>query len=311
MPWIYLLPDQRSVEATPDETILQVSLRAGIPHTHVCGGNARCSTCRVLILEGLAHCTPRNTEEQGLASSLRFTPDIRLACQTRVTADVRLRRLVLDAEDVELTSQLDAAARTPSAVGQEKRMTVLFADIRGFTAFAEALPPYDVVHVLNRYFDLMGNVISRHGGEIDNYMGDGLMALFSAEESAAATLESVKAGLEMFEAVEHLKSYLLPLYGRVFEISIGIHAGDVVVGALGAPGRRRVTAIGDAVNIASRIESATRAVGAKFLISADTWAQVSEHIQVRRRVRVPLPGKSVDYDLCEVTGLRGGNARQT
>lgn len=155
-----LLPDHRSVEATPDETILQVSLQAGIPHTHICGGNARCSTCRVLILEGLAHCTPRNSEEQVLASSLHFSPDIRLACQTRVTADVELRRLVLDAEDVDLTSQLGAAARTSSAVGQEKRMTVLFADIRGFTAFAEALPPYDVVHVLNRYFDLMGDVNS-------------------------------------------------------------------------------------------------------------------------------------------------------
>jgi adenylate cyclase len=260
-----------------------------------------------LILEGLAHCTPRNTEEQALAGSLRFSPDIRLACQTRVTDDVKLRRLVLDAEDVELTSQLGAAAGTPSAVGQEKCMTVLFADIRGFTAFAEVLPPYDVVHVLNRYFDLMGDVIRRHGGEIDNYMGDGLMELFGMEDSAAATLEAVKAGLEMFEAVERLKSCLLPLYGRAFEISIGIHAGDVVVGALGAPGTRRVTAIGDAVNIASRIESATRAVGARFLISAVTYARVSEHIEVGRRVRVPLPGKSVDYDLCEIVGLREAN----
>ena len=83
MAHISYLPDDQDVDIRPTETILQASLRAGIPHTHVCGGEARCSTCRVLIVEGLEHCGPRNAREQALATRLGFDAAIRLACQTR------------------------------------------------------------------------------------------------------------------------------------------------------------------------------------------------------------------------------------
>ena len=80
MPTVFYILEKQAVEADPAETILQVSLRAGIPHAHACGGNARCSTCRVVILEGLEYCVARNDSEQKLADRLHFTPDIRLAC---------------------------------------------------------------------------------------------------------------------------------------------------------------------------------------------------------------------------------------
>jgi adenylate cyclase len=126
---ISYLPDERKLEIQPAETILQASLRAGIPHTHVCGGKARCSTCRVLILEGLEHCDSRNPREQALATRLGFDPAIRLACQTTITGDVSLRRLVLDDEDVALTSQLGAEA-TPGIVGQEQRLAIEVIGVR-------------------------------------------------------------------------------------------------------------------------------------------------------------------------------------
>src|SRR4030095_6025833 len=192
---VYIL-DKRTVEIDSSETILQVSLRVGIPHAHACGGNARCSTCRVLILEGLENCDPRNLKEQELADRLHFSSDIRLACQTTISDQVTVRRLVLDDEDLHLTDQRTAVSSV-SSVGEEKQLAVLFADIRGFTPFAEALPAYDVVHVLNRYFHEMGQVINRNGGHIDNYMGDGLMALFGMEDSTGAAMQAVKAGHEM------------------------------------------------------------------------------------------------------------------
>src|SRR6266508_2853639 len=99
MAQIRYLPDERDVEAGQEETILATSLRCGIMHTHVCGGNARCSTCRVLILEGLENCPPRNEKEQKMADRRNFSPTVRLACQTTVTGDVVLRRLVLDDDD--------------------------------------------------------------------------------------------------------------------------------------------------------------------------------------------------------------------
>lgn len=109
---ITYMPDQREVEAETSETILHASLRAGIPHTHACGGKARCSTCRVVIEEGLEHCCSRNAKEQRLADRLHFASEIRLACQTTVSGDVRLRRVVWDAVDEALTSQLRRGVAT-------------------------------------------------------------------------------------------------------------------------------------------------------------------------------------------------------
>ena len=302
MPRIHYLPDEKEVEADPVETILQVSLRAEIPHTHVCGGHARCSTCRVLIVEGIEHCAPRNSKEQLMAERLAFGPIIRLACQTTLTGNVKLRRLVLDDEDTALVDQSKPGA-TVSSVGDEKRIAILFADIRGFTPFAELLPPYDVIHVLNRYFQQMSHVIDRFGGYIDNYMGDGLMALFGVENPDGAALRAVRAGLEMLEALERLKPYLQTVYGRSFEIGIGVHYGEVVVGTVGAMNRQRVTAIGDAVNLASRIEAANKLAGTKFLISEQTYKQVTGRAHVNQALRLSLPGKSGQYTLFEVVGI--------
>ncbi|HTG17358.1 MAG TPA: adenylate/guanylate cyclase domain-containing protein [Blastocatellia bacterium] len=302
MPSVSYQIEKKRIEAEERETILQVSLRSGISHAHACGGHARCSTCRILIVEGVDHCAPRNEKEQALAERLHFTPDIRLACQTTISDDVKVRRLVIDEEDLQLANQLTRGA-VLSAVGEEKKLAVLFSDIRGFTPFAEALPPYDVVHVLNRYFHQMGRVITSFGGNIDNYAGDGLMALFGMNDSVEAPLHAVKAGLGMLEAVERLRPYLEAIHCKSFQIGIGIHYGEVVVGEIGAENLKRVTAIGDAVNLASRIESANKQSGTRLLISEETYNEVKGRVNVGRTIRISLPGKSGEYSLYEVTGL--------
>lgn len=302
MPSVSYVIEKREVEADLDETILHVSLTSGIPHAHACGGNARCSTCRVLITEGLDHCAPRNEKEQMLAGRLHFSSDVRLACQTTINGDVTLRRLVLDEEDLLLTNQL-ARGAVVSAVGEEKKLAILFSDIRGFTPFAEALPPYDVVHVLNRYFHQMGQVITRFGGCIDNYAGDGLMALFGMNDPAEAPLQAVRAGLGMLEAVERLRPYLENIHSKSFQIGIGIHYGETVVGEIGAENLKRVTAIGDAVNLASRIESANKQAGTRLLISEVTYNELKDRVSVGRTIRIGLPGKTGEYTLYEVIAL--------
>ena len=280
MPRIEILPDGMEAEASEQETILQALLRRGVPQAHVCGGKARCSTCRLLVLEGLENCSPRQAKEQRIAERLHFPPNIRLACQTHVSGPVKIRRLILDEEDLELSSLLvleDHAA----TVGVEKGIFILFADIQGFTAFAEALMPYDVVHVLNRYFNLMGKVIRHYQGYINAYMGDGLMALFETADPAAGADQAIRAGLDMLAEVEKLRPYLQDLYNRSFDIRIGLHYGQVVTGALGASGDRKETVIGDAVNVASRIESANKDAGTRFLISEVIYRLVPDKIQSR------------------------------
>lgn len=304
MTHIYYHPDEKEVQPAAQETILKASLRSGIPHTHVCGGNARCSTCRVMIVDGLEYCGPRNEKEQLIANRLHFQPNIRLACQTQIQGPVKLRRLVLDDEDIELVNRMRVSSES-SVVGMEKQIAILFSDIRGFTSFSESLPPYDVIHTLNRYFHQVGEAISAYGGVINNYMGDGIMALFGLDDDPEAPLNAVKAGLGMLEVVEQsTKPYMEAIYGNFFEIGIGIHYGNVVVGTIGARDHKTETAIGDAVNFASRIESANKAAGTNLLISDNTYTRIKDAIIVGRTTRVMVKGKTGEHMLYEVVGLQ-------
>jgi adenylate cyclase len=304
MPEIHYLPDDRAIEIYDDDIILEASLRAGIPHTHACGGSARCSTCRVLIVEGLEFCSPRNSAEDELAKKLRLEPEIRLACQTQVAGGkVILRRLAIDSEDLETFNDEIAGNLISAPVGKEKKIAILFADIRGFTAFAEPLLPYDVIYILNRYFQKMGYAINRNGGMINNYMGDGFMALFGLENSEKAAEQAVRAGVDMLEELEKLNPYFETLYRHRLRIGIGIHCGLAVVGNLGAKKNQTVTAIGDAVNFASRIEAANKQVGTSLLISEQTYEEIKDLAIVKQCVSVKIPGKSGEYPLYEVVGM--------
>lgn len=303
MPTLRFLPDGADVPADEGETLLSAALRASIPHTRVCGGAGRCSTCRVLVLEGLENLTPCTPAERAMAGRLGFDRTIRLACQTRATGNVTLRRLVLDSEDAQLASQLgpDASA---GPVGEEKALAILFCDIRGFTPFAESLLPYDVIHVLNRFFHHMETAIRRHGGVISNYMGDGLMAYFEGETPADTALRAVRAGLDMLTEMDSVNPYLQNTYRETLRIGIGVHYGEVVLGAI-SRSSRRATAIGDAVNLASRIESANKETGTCFLISEETYAHVEHAVRVKAHPSLTFKGKRGTHTLYEIIGLKG------
>jgi adenylate cyclase len=303
MPLIYYLPDRKTIEAGDGETLLQAALRAKIPHTNVCGGFARCSTCRVSVIEGQEHCSPRTPEEQAIADMLHFPATVRLACQTVPRGTVKVRRLLEELEDIDFDT-LFIEGTEACAIGEEKDILILFSDIQGFTPFAENLLPYDVIYCLNLHFRQMGEIVASHGGRIDNYMGDGFMALFEAEAPEAGALQAVRAGLVMLKKVEELGPYLEELYHHSFKIRLGLHYGKVVAGNLGHPGHKKKTVVGDAVNLASRIETANKKAGTSFLISEDTYALVKDQVQVGKRAHVTLPGKTGKYRLYEVTGLK-------
>lgn len=307
MPTIRFLPDDVEVQTQTGETVLAAALRAGIPHQHLCGGHARCSTCRIEIQQGVDDCTPMTDAERRIAQPLRFHPALRLACQTVAEGSITVRRLVLDEQDAKLVDQRPRiSSEGVSAAGEERELAILFADIRGFTTFSESLPPYDVVHVLNKYFHAVGQPIEQHGGYIDNYMGDGLMALFGLqdEKQDSPVLRALQAALGMLAAVDRLKPYLRAAFDQSFEIGIGIHYGNAVVGSVGAIGHERVTAIGDAVNLASRIESANKLFGTRLLLSADAYAQVAQRANVGGAHETALPGKSGIHRLYEILGSR-------
>jgi adenylate cyclase len=149
----------------------------------------------------------------------------------------------------------------------------------------------------------VGRVITGHGGRIDTYMGDGFMALFECEDPGRDSLKAVRAGLDLLAAVDNFQPYLQELFQQSFQVRLGLHFGQVVAGRLGVPGNKKMTVLGDAVNLASRIETANKQAGTQFLISEDTYALVEGRVRVGRSIRVTLPGKSGKYSLYEVTGL--------
>jgi adenylate cyclase len=228
---------------------------------------------------------------------------IRLACQTQVTGPAWARRLVLDDEDEELAveSMSDPVAEP---AGEERNVAILFVDIRGFTAFAERLLPYDVIHALNRYYHQVGRIVSRYGGVIDNYMGDGILAVFGLEETERVVSRALQAGLDMLQALEAMKPYFQALHGRSFDIGIGLHYGEVVVGSIGWGAQKRRTVVGDAVNFASRVEAANKTVGTHFLISEDAYRRAGHEVEVNQCPPWEIRGKTGVYQLYEVVGAK-------
>ena len=299
MPSILALPDNRQFEILPGETILAADLRQGIAHVHACGGNARCSTCRVVVLEGLEHLTPRNEQEQALATRINLPETVRLACQTTVAdGSVRFRRPVIDELDIQLTQQ--ALRHADQRLGEEKRLAILFSDIEDYTVFAEALPAYDVIHVLNRFFELMSEVVRAHRGRIIDYIGDGLMVVFGLESETTAAADAVAAARAMLQAIERKNPYLRNMYGYSFRVRIGIHYGEVVVGHLGGAELRKLAVIGDTVNVAARIEAANKDCGTTLLVSQAVVDELGDALPVRQGFLAPLKGKKGLHRLYEV-----------
>ncbi len=300
MPTVEFEREHSVVAAEAGQTVLEVARGAGIPHASACGGRGRCSTCRVMVLEHPENLAPPNETEQKLARAKGFDASIRVACQAQVLGDVKVRRLVLDDGDIRLATR--GREQTP---GRDRQLAVLFSDIRDFTSFTERQLAYDVVHILSRYFLHMGEPVLRHGGYIDKYMGDGLMALFGLDRGtpAEACRDAVAAGLDMLVALDEFNDYLRRYFDTSFRIGVGIHFGSVIVGEIGHPQKASFTAIGDAVNVASRVESATKEMVAPLLVSAAVRRHLGAQAIYGRSGRLNLKGKSGEHDLYEVTGL--------
>lgn len=302
MPDLQSHPDNLTFSCSEGETLLEAALRAGLPMAHACGGHGKCSTCRVWVMEGAAQCPDRNATEARLASQLGLDPSIRLACQLRPQDRIAFRRLVLDETDMALASQL--GGRKPAKAGELREIAVFFSDIQGFTTLSEGLLPYDVMYMLNRFFAQTGEAVEADGGYIDKFLGDGMMALFGINGEADAPLRAVHAGLQCLAAADRMQPFFETMYGIRFEIRIGIHWGQAVIGSLGAPGHERLTAVGDAVNMASRTEQANKEAGTRFLITDTLYEKVEQSIEVADFIRVRLPGTSDRHTLYEVASLR-------
>jgi len=258
-------PDGRSIDVVRGTSVLEASRLARIPHASVCGGRGRCSTCRVRVRAARPGLAPPSDEEQRVLNRIGARRNVRLACQLRPAVPVEVTPLLPP-----FAQAADGLRRVDLAEGSEREVAVLFADIRGFTALAEGMLPYDIVFLLNRYFAAMGQAVETAGGRVDKFIGDGVMALFGVEgDIAAACRDALGAARLMSGRLAEVNRTLQGELAAPLRIGIGIHSGPAIVGEMGFSGAASITAIGDAVNTASRLETLTKDYECELIVSAE------------------------------------------
>ncbi len=252
----------RTLEVPVGRSILEAVRAAGIPHASVCGGRARCTTCRVRVGTGLhALREPTGLERQAL-NRIGADPNVRLACQTRPVSDVSVSPLIPARASPALVHQ-------PGGVsGREQRIVVMFIDLRDSTRFGEGRLPYDVVFILNQFFSEMWAALEETGGHYAQFSGDGLMALYGLESDiTSASRQALRGAAAMTRRLSRLNTRLEGELGEPLRIGIGIHCGDAIVGTMGPPRSPNLSAVGDNVNVAARLESETKSLGCTLVVS--------------------------------------------
>ena len=187
--------------------------------------------------------------------------------------------------------------------GEVLTATILFSDIRSFTSFSEKMDAKSLVALLNEYFTEMVDEVIKEDGVVDKYIGDGIMAVFGAPVAKPDTaIHAVRAAVGMRKALEALNEKLVARGMAAIKTGIGIHTGQVVAGNIGSEKRMEYTVIGDTVNLASRLESATKELGVAVLISHDTYELVKDHFELRAIKEIHVKGREQPVMTYEVLG---------
>lgn len=198
-----------------------------------------------------------------------------------------------------VVERMVAGGRMPELGGEEREVTVLFSDIAGFTAISEACDPAALVQGLNTYFSTMTDIIEAHGGFVDKYIGDAIVAVFGAPVHDARHAEqAMRAAMQMRDALR-AEPERFSLAGLPLKTRIGLNTGRVLIGNIGSPRRFNYTAMGDAVNLASRLEGANKAYGTSILVSEDTMRAAGDAVVARRIDIVRVVGRAQPVRLYE------------
>ncbi len=281
--------ERRSVALPTGLSVLEMSRVGGIPHASVCGGRGRCSTCRVRIGgPDRAKLPPPSPEEQKVLARIGAPENVRLACQLRPPPGHYRVTLLLPPA----AGPVEAYRRQPQAHGGERYVAILFADLRGFTTISEGRLPYDVVFLLNRYFRATGQAVQAAGGRVDKFIGDGVMAIFGLDSPPdVACRQGLDAARRMAAALDELNEALAGDLDQPLRIGIGLHAGPAIVGEMGYDRVASLTAIGDVVNIASRLESLTKEFGVELVVSQEVLDGAGVDLSAMSRHEVEIRGR--------------------
>ncbi|MCP9781934.1 adenylate/guanylate cyclase domain-containing protein [Cyanobium sp. WKJ7-Wakatipu] len=242
----------------PEKTLLEIASEADIEMVSTCGDNAICSTCKVEIIEDRDELEPRSPEELRIAERLKWGDNIRLGCATRFKSGgtVVIKRLIKPPSE----RKAEKRRLKQDGAGAIRSLAVLFNDLKGFTPLSESLPAFDLVNILNRYFTSLKEEIIKNNGTINPWVGDEMSCVFGINEMKHSSYceDAVQTAISIKKRIEVLSEGLRKEFSVEIEVGIGIHYDPAVVGNIGPIDDLRFGLVGDAINIASRIERKTR-----------------------------------------------------
>ncbi|WIW47612.1 adenylate/guanylate cyclase domain-containing protein [Bradyrhizobium sp. 62B] len=254
----------KTVRVPKGLSVLEASLRHNMPHASVCGGRARCSTCRIRVIGD--HATlPEPSQREAFVLTRVGTndPSIRLACQLRPTSDLSFFQLFTPQ-----TSSASAHASAPASIGQERYLVSLFVDMRGSTQLAEKRLPFDTVFIVNRFLGAVSQAVIENGGQPNQFVGDGMLALFGlTADPQTACRQALKAASGIAIHIDELNQLLSHDLRQPIRFGIGIHGGEVIIGDIGYRDHIVFTALGDAVNVAARLQDMTKTLACEAIVS--------------------------------------------
>jgi adenylate cyclase len=281
----------RTVRVPKGLSVLEASLRNNVPHASVCGGRARCSTCRIRVI-GDCSSLPKPSEREAFVLNrvgAGADPAIRLACQLRPNTDLSFLQIFMP--------QITAASlrKTGSVrIGQERYLVSMFVDMRGSTALAEKRLPFDTVFIVNRFLSAVSQAVIECGGQPNQFVGDGELALFGLNTNPqTACRQALQSAALIATNIDELNRFLSHDLREPIRFGIGIHGGEVIIGDIGYRDHQVFTALGDAVNVAARLQDMTKDLECEVILSEEVYKTAGLPVSLMPAQELPIRGRAV------------------
>ena len=279
----------RTIRVPKGLSVLEASLRHRVPHASVCGGRARCSTCRIRVIGDCSSLPAPAQREAFILDRVgsHSDPAIRLACQLRPEADLSFFQIFLPHPAAAIGTS------GPQRIGEERYLVSMFVDMRSSTRLAENRLPFDTVFIVNRFLGAVSQAVIECGGQPNQFLGDGQLALFGLRTSRQnACQQALKAAAMIGANVAELNQFLKHDLREPIRFGIGIHGGEVIVGDIGYRDHMIFTALGDAVNVAARLQDMTKSLGCEAIVSEEVRKTAGFSADALPQQEVEIRGRS-------------------
>ena len=280
----------RTIRVPKGLSVLEASLRNNVPHASICGGRARCSTCRIRVVGDCSSLPAPSKREAFVLDRVGAggDPAIRLACQLRPNTDLSFFQIFMP--HVTAASVRKAGS---ARIGQERYLVSMFVDMRGSTRLAEQRLPFDTVFIVNRFLSAVSQAVIECGGQPNQFVGDGELALFGLNTNPqTACRQALQAAALIATNIDELNQFLSHDLLEPIRFGIGIHGGEVIIGDIGYRDHQVFTALGDAVNVAARLQDMTKALECEVILSEKVYKTAGLPVNLLPEQELSIRGRA-------------------